>query len=192
MPQYTVPPPEEWIAEYGDYLYRYALMRLRDPSRAEDAVQETFLAAMKNKDGFDGRVNFKYWLRGVLRNKIVDHIRKAVREDIVEDVEVKELTENKWFRHSGIPVRNPAPWQFDLNASCERKEFWSILEHCLSKLTGTMREAFVMKMIDERDSDEVCEILGITPNNLWVLTHRARGQLKGCLEENWQKKGGQE
>jgi len=37
--------PENWVDEYGDFLYRYALARVKDPSSAEDLVQETFLAA---------------------------------------------------------------------------------------------------------------------------------------------------
>lgn len=187
MPIHEIPPAETWVDEYGDYLYRYALMRLREPSRAEDAVQETFLAAMKNREGFDGRVNFKYWLRGVLRNKIVDYIRKAVREDIVEDTEAHEMVDSFWFKHSGLPTRDPAPWQFDPNAGFERKEFWGVLEQCLSKLKGNMRDAFVMKMLEERDSEEVCKILNVSANNLWVLTHRARAQLKTCLERHWQE-----
>ena len=39
--------PEQWVELHGDYLFKYALMRLRDPAKAEDAVQETFLAALK-------------------------------------------------------------------------------------------------------------------------------------------------
>ena len=71
--------PELWVEKYGDYLFRYALMRLRNKGAAEDAVQETFLAAIKNIRQFDGRVDVKYWLRGILKNKIVDTIRKSVR-----------------------------------------------------------------------------------------------------------------
>ena len=134
----------------------------------------------------DERWNIPERYRGVLRNKIVDYIRKAVREDIVEDAESHEMVDSFWFKHSGLPTRDPAPWQFDPNAGCERKEFWGVLEQCLAKLKGKMRDAFVMKMLEERDSDEVCKILDVSPNNLWVLTHRARGQLKTCLEKHWQ------
>ncbi|MCE9633396.1 MAG: hypothetical protein K8Q92_04345, partial [Methylophilales bacterium] len=40
--------PNDWLNEHGDYLYRFALTRLRDEHLAEDAVQETLLAAIKN------------------------------------------------------------------------------------------------------------------------------------------------
>src|SRR6201999_4660811 len=71
--------PERWVEEHGDYLFRYALSRLRDPVRAEDAVQETFLAALK-AGNFAGRSAEKSWLTGILKNKIFDHFRKAGRE----------------------------------------------------------------------------------------------------------------
>ena len=38
--------PDEWVEKYGDYLLRYAIMRLRDVTAAEDVLQETFLAAV--------------------------------------------------------------------------------------------------------------------------------------------------
>ena len=65
---------------YGDYLFKYALMRLRDAVRAEDAVQETFLAALKGRKAFAGRSAERSWLVGILKNKICDHFRKASRE----------------------------------------------------------------------------------------------------------------
>jgi len=46
--------PERWVDDHGDYLFNFALARLRDPARAEDAVQETFLAALKGGQGFAG------------------------------------------------------------------------------------------------------------------------------------------
>jgi RNA polymerase sigma factor (sigma-70 family) len=79
-----------WVEKYGDYLYRFALMRLRDPQVAEDTVQETFLAALKNLHQFDGRVDVKYWLRGILRNKTVDYVRKSVRRQELQDEQVQE------------------------------------------------------------------------------------------------------
>ena len=179
--------PEMWVDRYGDYLYRYALMRLRNPATAQDVVQETFLAGVKGLDRFDGRVDIKYWLRGILHNKIVDHIRKAVREDVVEDVEAREMAETFWFKHSGIPTRNPRPWQFDPHGEYDKQEFWDILRSCLGKLKGPMQQAFTLKMLEGVASDEVCKLLKISPNNLWVMMHRARSQLKECLENNWAK-----
>src|SRR3982751_6417117 len=79
--------PEQWVELHGDYLFKYALARLRDPARAEDMVQETFLAALKGGKSFAGRSAEKSWLVGILKNKICDHYRKASRETSFTDME---------------------------------------------------------------------------------------------------------
>ncbi len=180
-------PPDQWVEQYGDYLYRYALMRLKDPVNAEDAVQETFLAGIKGLEQFDGRVDVKYWLRGILRNKIVDYIRKSSREVPVQQDEGLDILDSFAFKAFGIAERSPKPWQFAPEREFEKSEFWQAFERCVGHLSDTMRQAFVMKMIDGMDSEDVCKALDIQPNNLWVLNHRARGLLKSCLEKNWDR-----
>ncbi len=46
--------PEQWVAQYGDYLFRFAMLKLRDEHLAEDAVQETLLAALQGQKNFSG------------------------------------------------------------------------------------------------------------------------------------------
>jgi hypothetical protein len=75
--------PERWVGEYGDYLFKYALSRLRDPAKAEDMVQEAFLAALKGAKGFQGRSAEKSWLVGILKNKICDHFRRSLKKRFV-------------------------------------------------------------------------------------------------------------
>ena len=71
--------PEKWVREYGDALFRYAFSVLKDRERSEDAVQETFLAALGTKAGFEHRSSVKSWLFGILKHKIVDLIRTESR-----------------------------------------------------------------------------------------------------------------
>src|SRR5436190_21724511 len=80
--------PGRWLDDHGDYLFKYASFRLRDDTAAEDAVQETFLAALKAYRKFEGRGSERTWLVGILKHKIIDHFRKALREaPIGEDVD---------------------------------------------------------------------------------------------------------
>ena len=69
------------LAGHRPYLMRVALQRLRDPQRAEDAVQETLLAALKGGSRFAGRSALRTWLTGILLHKIVDAHRLAAREE---------------------------------------------------------------------------------------------------------------
>ena len=68
------------VEQYRSYLYRYALLQLRDADRAEDAVQETLLAALENREQFGGKSQLKTWLTGILKHKIIDQIRRQSRE----------------------------------------------------------------------------------------------------------------
>ena len=174
-----------WVEKYGDYLYRFALMRLRDPQVAEDSVQETFLAALKNLHQFDGRVDVKYWLRGILRNKTVDHVRKSVRRKEIQDEQIQEVVGELLFKTSGVPSSRPKPWAFDPDQAFAQEEFWAAFQGCLEGLSDQMREACYMKMVEERETSEICKELDITDNYLWVTLHRARAQLKECLESKW-------
>jgi len=174
-----------WVDRYSTYLYRYALMRLKDPSLAEDAVQETFLAALKNIHQFDGRVDVKYWLRGILRNKIVDHIRKSVRRRKLQEDEVQDVLERFLYKASGVPTTRPKPWAFNPDAAFAREEFWAAFESCMESLKDPMRTAFTLKMLEEQETEDICKELDITDNYLWVMLHRARSQLKECLETKW-------
>jgi len=176
---------ERWVEKYGDYLYRYALMRLRDPGVAEDAVQETFLAAIRNLHQFDGRVDVKYWLRGILRNKIVDIIRKSVRKREIEDESQQDMVNSFLFKVSGVPTTRPKSWAINVDEAFAQEEFWAAFESCLAGLKEPLRSAFVLKMLEDQETDEICKELDITPNYLWVMLHRARGQLKECLEHKW-------
>ena len=72
--------PERWVDEHGDHLFRYAIVRLRDESLAEDAVQETLLSAIQSLGSYSGRSAERTWLIGILKHKIIDHFRKHSRE----------------------------------------------------------------------------------------------------------------
>ena len=87
---------------HGDYLFKYALMRLRDPAKAEDAVQETFLAALKGGQTFGGRSAEKSWLVGILKNKIFDYYRKASRETSFTDLDFYADEESDRFVADGL------------------------------------------------------------------------------------------
>ncbi|MCC5850486.1 MAG: sigma-70 family RNA polymerase sigma factor [Verrucomicrobia bacterium] len=174
-----------WVDKYSDYLYRYALMRTRNPTVAEDMVQETFLAAIKNLDQFDGRVDVKYWLRGILRNKTVDHIRKSVRRKKLQEEQVHDVVERFLFKHSGVPTTRPKPWAFDPDAAFAQEEFWEAFRSCIDKLKDPLKTAFTLKMLEDQETEEICKELDVSDNYLWVILHRARAQLKECLETNW-------
>jgi RNA polymerase sigma-70 factor (ECF subfamily) len=67
----------------------------------------------------------------------------------------------------------------------ENGEFWKVLQDCLKELSEVMAKAFVMRELEGINSEQVCKHLEISQTNLWVRLHRARLQLRRCLEINW-------
>ena len=79
--------PERWVQDYGDALFGFAVVRVRDRAAAQDLVQETLLAAIKAKESFAGRSSERSWLFGILRNKLTDYYRLHGREVSLADLE---------------------------------------------------------------------------------------------------------
>ncbi|MCB1070981.1 MAG: sigma-70 family RNA polymerase sigma factor [Verrucomicrobia bacterium] len=183
--QHSRPDPETWVDEHGDYLYRVALVRLGSKADAEDAVQETLLAAVKGYDRYDGSSPIRAWLTGILKHKVVDHIRKASRMVSTDQFDDEGITDKFIFKAFGIPERNPPDWGFDPRKSFEQKEFMEYLYDCMTELKGPLRQAFILRELEGISTEEICKEIGVTPNNLWVMLHRTRNQLKTCLEVKW-------
>jgi RNA polymerase sigma-70 factor (ECF subfamily) len=191
----TSPPrlsdPERWVEEHGDYLFKFALGRLRDATKAEDMVQETFLAALKGGQSFAGRSAEKSWLVGILKHKILDHYRKAGREtsftdlDFYSDEESDRFIPDGLFKGGWIHELGPLEWSSDPGASLDSEAFWKTFRDCSNKLPKNISTVFTMREVDGVESKEICALLNITENNLWVMLHRARMALRRCLETNW-------
>ncbi len=183
--------PSCWVDEHGNYLFRYALMRLRDRTLAEEAVQETFLAALQSKDRFGGQSSEKTWLIGILKHKIIDHFRKQKREVPLDNVELLPTEQEETFRTAGEWVGHwteeaaPIDWGSNPIKSIEKKEFWQALEQSLATLPKRLAQVFILREMDEMSSDEICRVLNISESNLWVMLHRSRMQLRRSLELNY-------
>jgi RNA polymerase sigma-70 factor (ECF subfamily) len=183
--------PESWVDAHGDSLFAYATSRLRSASRADDLVQETFLAALKSHHRFEGRSNTRTWLIGILRNKILDHFRKASREQSFTDLDFYADEEDDRFHREGpfvdgwIHERGPKAWKKDRIEAMDRDAFWKTFDACLIKLPPNVARVFALREMDDIESAEICDILNVTQSNLWVMLHRARMALRRCLENNW-------
>ena len=182
--------PENWVDEYGDFLYRYALSRIKDPTIAEDLVQETFLAALKARQNFQGRSTARTWMIAILKHKIVDYIRKKVREqpsdkvEFLSDAAANEFVEGS-FDRDGEWKDRPAEWAANPTKLYEQKEFIDILYRCLGELPERQAKAFMLREIDGLSTDDICKALGITATNSWVILYRARMLLRQCLDIKW-------
>lgn len=171
-------------------LLRFARLQLRDAGAAEDAVQETLLAALTGTQNFESRSSYKTWLISILRNKIIDIIRAQGREvsatSLADDEEGDDALAEKLFDRRGHwqAEAKPARWA-DPEASFEQQQFWRVFEACLDHLPAKTARVFMMREILGLETDEICKETGISTSNCWVVLHRARMALRRCLETTW-------
>lgn len=182
----TLSDPADWLEMYGDFLYRYALIRLRDSMLAEDMVQETLLAAIQSKDGYRGRSSEKTWLTGILKHKIIDHLRNAQREHAWTDENAQEIDDlQDMFDAKGRWRIDISQWS-EPDLSLERDDFWKIFVDCLQRLPRKMADALLLREMDGLETDTICQVLGgYTTNNVWVMLSRARMRMRRCLDTEW-------
>jgi RNA polymerase sigma-70 factor, ECF subfamily len=168
------------------YLVRYASMQLRNSDAAEDAVQETLVAALAAEASFAGRSNLRTWLTGILKHKIIDSIRRSSRERTVEPAEGESTVEDfdALFDETGHWREPPQAWPHPEEALHE-KQFLAALEKCLAALPARTSQVFLMREHLGVDTGDICKELGITATHCWVLLYRARMALRECLEKGW-------
>ena len=177
--------PESWVDLYGDALYGYALARLHDPSVAEELVQETFLAALAGLSHFQGRSSVRTWLTGILKHKIIDHLREKYREGLRQQVAPDGRTREGFFDEHGAWKHKPTRWSADPHRLVQQRQFMETLFACLAELSDRASRAFILREMEGLTTGELCKLLDISATNCWVILHRARMKLRRCLEINW-------
>ena len=175
-----------WVELYSDQLYTWAYYKTSDSETAEDLVQETFLAAVYSFQKFEGKSEPKTWLLSILKNKIADHFRKAYRSNVNNTVSFSEFFDGN---EDWITNQRPQQWKEDDEQHLlDNHDFKKTLTQCLEKLPANWKASIVLKFMEEKDSNEICQELEISPTNYWQILHRAKLQLRKCLELNWFKK----
>lgn len=183
--------PTEWLDTHGDYLFRFALVRVRNSAVAEDLVQETLLAAIGAAQRHEGQSSERTWLMGIMKHKVFDYFRRISRIPESQLAENEGRIESQCFDAPGRWREDQAPtsWSLDVVRLLESREFRETFDRCLLCLPGQMAIAFTLREIDGLSTEEICEILGVSPNNLWLILHRARLKLRQLLEVEWFRGG---
>ncbi|MCK5469453.1 MAG: sigma-70 family RNA polymerase sigma factor [Cyclobacteriaceae bacterium] len=191
---FTLTNIQDWVTRYADDLFRWAVHKTSDKETAEDLVQETFLAAFQSLDKFQGKSHPKTWLFSIVNNKIMDYHRKQFRSETINRSQLNSNSERidvleNFFDSEGTwkPEARPSDWQEMEGHLLDNPDFTKMLKYCMNKLPGNWCSAIHLKYLEEKDGKEICQELGITSSNYWQILHRAKLQLRICIEENWFK-----
>lgn len=172
----------DWVKMYLNDLVAWALQRLNDKDLARDLVQETFVSAWQQMDRFEGKSSPKTWLIGILKFKVADHYRLAYTRPTTS------FSTHPWFNQNEEwkTEERPGDWAMEDQAELlDQPGFRAVWESCLGKLSGIWHTAICSRYLDEKDASAICQELSITPTNYWQMLHRAKLQLRKCLEMNY-------
>ena len=184
MADKTLSDSQALVDQHGDFLYRFALLRVRDTHVAEDLVQETFLAALQGTYRDSGETAERRWMIGIMKHKIVDHFRRKAREPIQPLEQPDGHAVEEGFSADGHWKADPAAlqaWPELPDGLIERRQFWDALAVCMERLPPRAAQVFTLRELDELDTEKICDLLRLTPTNFSVILHRARKQLRDCL-----------
>lgn len=182
MPKHIID-PNQWINLYSDYLFNYTITRVNDTEKAKDLVQDTFIAGLKSMKNFKGEASERTWLISILKRKIIDHYRKINSNKGKAEIRMSynsDDNEGDWLEE-----RVADPFEKNAEDNIENTELGLAIDYCLEKLPAKQAQVFEMKTILNYDTEAICNELDITASNLWVIIHRARTAMAGCLEKKW-------
>jgi RNA polymerase sigma-70 factor (ECF subfamily) len=163
-------PAPSWAEVLGhrSALVRFAQRKLHDPMLAEDVVHDVFEAVISGRAHFAGRSALRSWLTGILKHKIVDLVRQRAHYDSLEasnDDDDNAATPD-------IACPQPRP-----DEQAEQRQALKQVLARIDALPPGLRDAIHLRVLQDRDTDDVCHALQISEDNLFVRLHRARKQL---------------
>ena len=172
-----------WVNEFTNELYKWAYHKTSSVEIAEDLVQETFLAAAEKLSAFKGDSSAKTWLFSILNHKIIDYYRKKVNQPI--NLENNTLT--NFFSEDGSwrQDKSPKDWNEDDGHLLDNIDFQQILKICLDPLPEKWSTCVKLKYLSEKNGEEICQDLGLSTTNFWQIVHRAKLQLRNCINDKW-------
>jgi RNA polymerase sigma-70 factor, ECF subfamily len=160
------------IDSHRTYLLRTARMKLRDPSEAEDVVQDVVIAAWHGRAGFRGQSTLRTWLVGILNHKIVDLIRERQRRPAISYDKIAEFQgEGDHADAAGLPRAGISE---GVAVAYERRQLCEQVLHELEAFSPKAARIFVLREIEGEDTGAICRRLKLSSANCYVLLHRAR------------------
>jgi RNA polymerase sigma-70 factor (ECF subfamily) len=159
----------EDLAQYRPKLVRFAQARLFNPAHAEDAVQETLLAAIESLGTFSGGGSLYSWLTGILKHKIVDCVRRSARDRWQE------------LDGGGTPLESDHPHcraVGDPEQAMARRQVWEALVHCMRDLPERTADNYILRELIGMNTAETCHALNVSESNCAVMLHRARARIR--------------
>lgn len=180
------------VNRYNRAMIRLAMAYVPSRAAAEEVAQDAWMAMVQGLSGFKGQSSLKTWLFGILLNRAKTKGQKERRSVAFSSLEssppsspskeydwmiLKELLSNRLTPAWGQSLSSVSPEDQTLAT-----ELRLCLEEAIATLPPAQRAVVVLRDVEGWSSGEVCELLGITPENQRVRLHRARLRVRNAVE----------
>jgi RNA polymerase sigma-70 factor (ECF subfamily) len=167
----------ELVKAYEKTVYNFAFKICRNPDKAEDIMQETFLSVIKSLKQFDGKSKLSTWLYRIVVNHCLMEGRKKGHDFVSIDDDANGLYDSTYAADwDNIPVN-----------SVENKELKSILDKAIEKLAPDYRVVFLLRDVEGLSTEETGKITELSVPAVKSRLHRARAFLRNEINEAFQK-----
>ena len=171
------------VKRYENKLYNFSLRMCRNPSDAEDMIQDTFLNVFKYLKNFRHETKFKNWLYRVAASTCIKKRRKS---KFAPD---KELSLDEFLPNDEAEKPDHVPeWAVLPLDKLLNEELSSVINETILALPKKYRVVIVLRDIEGFSTAETAQILNLSPSNVKVRLHRARlylrDKLKGYFEND--------
>jgi RNA polymerase sigma-70 factor, ECF subfamily len=168
---------EELVRAYGGRLLAVARRFLPVEEDARDAVQDAFLSAFRSIDRFAGNAALSTWLHRIVVNASLMKLRTRRRKP---ETSIEELLPG--YLDDGHFERPASPWRTEGLDPAERDELRELVMRSIHSLPEGHRNVLLLRDIEDLDTEEAAELLGISPGAVKTRLHRARQALRELLE----------
>lgn len=172
--------PARWNEQYGEYRHRYTFRHVGDCDKAQDRAEEIWLAAWQARARFARQSSEQTCLVGILRHKVIDHVRIASRGRPLSEAQQLQLDVTERLNVLTWPALHPASWM-DPVRQLEWEQLRGAPDRCLCRLSDRMKAVFALCDLEEAPHRDIASRFGFTDGHLYVLLHRARYKVRDCL-----------
>lgn len=174
------------VRRHDRALRHFARRFVADDGTAEEVVQETWLAVIKQLDKFEGRSSLKGWIFAILANiarkRATRDARQTVWSSLSEEARA-DLSEAESDRfRKGHWTEPPAQWGMNPEIDAERKQLVEIVFELIDALPEAQSAVMRLRDVEGLNTSEVAEMLKIDDGNVRVILHRARASIRRSLE----------
>jgi RNA polymerase sigma-70 factor, ECF subfamily len=160
------------VMRHSRMLFRLAYRMTRNEADADDVVQEAFLRGFQKLETFESRANFGTWIYRIAVHCALDRIESRRREL------ARRVSEENDPEQDAVQVADETagPERLVLSA-----EIGTLGEHAMQALTAMERTAFVLRHMEERNTDEIAAALDVAPNTAKQTVYRAVQKMRKRL-----------